>query len=88
MKAHLGIDVSAKTLVVARRTSSGATRQRRFPNTASGHQKLVDWAADLSDDVRVCLEATGIYSLDLALALDAAPGVEVSVVNPRSAELR
>ena len=30
---------------------------------------------------RVCLEATGIYHLDLALALDAA-GVALMVVNP------
>jgi transposase len=33
--------------------------------------------------VRVSLEATGIYSLDLALALDAAERVEVAVLNPK-----
>ena len=29
------------------------------------------------------LEATGIYSLDLALALDRAEGIEVAVLNPK-----
>jgi transposase len=33
--------------------------------------------------VRVSLEATGIYSLDLALALDAAAQIEVVVLNPK-----
>jgi transposase len=33
--------------------------------------------------VRVCLEATGVYSLDLALALHAASGIEVAVLNPK-----
>jgi transposase len=33
---------------------------------------------------RVCLEATGIYHLDLALALHRAPRIEVSVLNPAS----
>ena len=31
------------------------------------------------------LEAMGIYSLDLALALDAAEGIEVAVLNPKVA---
>jgi transposase len=35
--------------------------------------------------VRVSLETTGIYSMDLALALDAACDVEVAVLNPRAA---
>ena len=29
------------------------------------------------------LEATGIYSLDLALALDAAPDIELAMLNPK-----
>jgi transposase len=33
----------------------------------------------------VSLEATGIYSLDLALALDAATGIECAVLNPKVA---
>jgi transposase len=33
---------------------------------------------------RVCLEATGVYSLNLALALQRTTRVEVMVVNPRA----
>ena len=32
---------------------------------------------------RVSLEATGIYSMDLALALDEAEGIELAVLNPK-----
>ena len=46
--------------------------QREFANSASGHKALVAWLARCNARVRVSLEATGIYSLDLALALDAA----------------
>jgi len=31
----------------------------------------------------VSMEATGIYSLDAALALDAVEGIEVAVLNPK-----
>jgi len=34
--------------------------------------------------VQVCIEATGLYSLDLALALHRAEGIEVMVANPRA----
>ena len=33
---------------------------------------------------RVAMEASGIYSLDVALALEGAEGIEVMVANPRS----
>jgi transposase len=35
--------------------------------------------------VRVCLESSGNYSLDLALALQAHRQAEISVINPRRA---
>ena len=35
-------------------------------------------------EVRVCVEATGIYHLDLCLALEQAKGIEVTVANPRA----
>jgi hypothetical protein len=37
--------------------------------------------------VRVSLEATGIYSLDLALALDAEADIEVAVLHPTDEDL-
>jgi transposase len=59
--------------------------QREFANSAAGHKALVGWLLRRGGRVRVSLEATGIYSLDLALALDAADGMEVAVLNPKLA---
>ena len=78
-----GIDVSAAQLVVAREGESGRWLQRSFPNRASGHQTLIRWLQKSGGRVRVCLEATGRYSLDLALALHTALGIEVAVLNPK-----
>jgi len=81
----VGIDVSACTLVVALERDHQPGRQRReFPNTAAGHQVLVQWLSKSATAVQVCLEATSLYSLDLALALDRAEGIEVMVANPRA----
>ena len=79
-----GIDVSAASLAVAVQRQHGAgCEQREFANTASGHRQLIAWLLRPTGAARVSLEATGIYSLDLALALDQAPGIEVAVLNPR-----
>ena len=79
-----GIDVSAVELVVVLRAEDGKRLQRSFPNRASGHQALIAWLQKTDGVVRVCLEATGLYSLDLALALHAAGGIEVAVLNPKA----
>lgn len=77
-----GIDVSATELVVVC-SSDLELQQRRFVNRASGHRALIRWLQTAKLPMRVCLEATGIYSLDPALALHAA-GIEVAVLNPRT----
>src|SRR5260370_7977881 len=79
-----GIDVSAARLVVAVEAEGGKYGQRSFPNRASGHQALIACLKKNGTRVRVCLEATGLYSLDLALALHAAAGIEVAVLNPKT----
>jgi transposase len=78
-----GIDVSAATLSVAVIEPDQPLQQRQFPNRASGHKALIGWLGKCPARVRVSLEATGIYSLDLALALDAAPHIELAVLNPK-----
>lgn len=78
-----GIDVSAAQLVVAVPSQGEGYQQRNFPNCARGHQALIVWLQKTGHKVRVCLEATGLYSLDLALALHAASGIEVAVLNPK-----
>lgn len=80
-----GIDVSAATLSVAVIERDQPLQQREFANRASGHKSLIGWLHKHKAQVRVSLEATGIYSLDLALALHEAPGIEVTVLNPKMA---
>ena len=79
-----GIDVSAAQLVVAVEREGGRGLQRSFPNRASGHQALIVWLQNMAPRVRACLEATGRYSLDVALALHTASGIEVAVLNPKT----
>ncbi len=78
-----GIDVSARSLSVALIEQGHSVSQREFANCASGHKALLAWLGKSNALVRVSLEATGIYSLDLALALDAQVLVEVAVLNPK-----
>jgi len=79
----VGIDVSAKTLAVATRADNGRVYVREVPNTPTSHASLCARLA--GSGAKVCLEATGIYHLDVARALKGADGVEVMVVNPRAA---
>jgi len=79
-----GVEVSAARLLVGLERE-GATRLRReFANTPEGHDGLVRWLVGPERRVRVVMEATGLYGLDLALRLDAAPSVELMVANPRA----
>ncbi len=78
----VGIDVSAKSLAVARRDRRGAIRASTVANTPAGHEKLGNSLG--GRPTRVCLEATGIYHLDLALTLERTANVQVMVANPRA----
>lgn len=80
--AACGIEVSARELVVALQDRQG--KLRRFTNTPAGHRALVHTLTRGGQRVRVCLEATGLYGLDLALTMSAQPGLEVMVANPRA----
>jgi transposase len=81
IKTWAGIDVSAKTLAVCR-WRDGKENEQEFSNDAEGHRELLKW---LGRQTRVCMEATGVYHLQIALMLRA-NGVEVMVVNPRVAK--
>jgi hypothetical protein len=55
------------------------------PTSANGHRALIARLRKWKAAARVSsLEATGIYSLDLALALNAAEGIEVAALNPKA----
>ncbi|HEV2716680.1 MAG TPA: IS110 family transposase [Terriglobales bacterium] len=77
-----GIDVSAHELVVALRSAHHDLPQQTFPNTASGHRCLLAWLRRHGSPLRVSLEASGVYSLDLALFLAQSAELELAVVNP------
>jgi hypothetical protein len=77
---HCGVDVGAEELVAAAFCADRPLQRKVFANRAAGHRALIGWLGGLGGRVRVALEATGVYSLDLALALDDAEGVEVAVL--------
>jgi transposase len=84
MRLLAAIDVSATELVVALRfegASAPPPKTTAYPNTAPGHRQLIKALTAGGATARVILEATGVYSLGLALALDRAAGVEVMVIN-------
>ncbi len=79
-----GVEVSAKQLLAGLEREGAARPRREFANTPEGHQALVRWLVVPERRVRVVMEATGLYGLDLALRLDAESSVELMVANPRA----
>jgi transposase len=79
-----GIEVSAKELVVSLRRGEDLEPLRSFTNTPEGHKIILRYLRRAGRVVRVCMESTGLYGLDLALALSGQEGIEVMVANPRA----
>lgn len=79
-----GVDVSARRLDVVAQRGDEQPVKREFVNSAKGHQRVIRWLTKRGAHARVVLEATGVYSHDLALALAQAAGVQVMVANPRA----
>ncbi len=83
----VGIDVSAKKLDVAYRGQRQGVVVQTFENAPASHAALVKHLAKRAGrtgTIRVVLESTGVYGIEVATALDRA-GCEVMVVNPRAA---
>lgn len=78
-----GIEVSQLSLVVALRVHDHEEAPREFPNTAQGHQAVLRFLERSARPVRVAMESTGLYGLDLALTLQES-GVALMVANPRA----
>ncbi|QQO52993.1 MAG: IS110 family transposase [Thiohalocapsa sp. PB-PSB1] len=78
-----GIDVDSKKTVVACHLDDKKKKPQKFDNTPDGHLSIIK-ALQKAGVTRVCLEATGTYHLDLAVALHDA-GFEVMVINPKAA---
>ena len=82
MSVFVGIDIAARTVAVVVRSNEGNGPVQTFEQTPQGHARLARKLARLQPRC-VVMEATGIYYLDLAVALHAA-GLPVAVINPRS----
>jgi len=81
---QIGIDISSDVFDTSLQQGDRVIR-RQLPNTPAGHRQFIKWALRRSSSARVCMEATGIYHLQLALALDRHPDIELMVVNPCAA---
>ncbi len=77
-----GIDVGAAELFLVIRKNAVSMKAQAFANTPADRQRLVKRLSKFPG-VTVCLEATGVYHLDLALAL-ADAGVHLMVLNPKA----
>lgn len=82
--ADCGIEVSARELVVALPGKNSEVLVKRFANTAAGHRSLLRTLTRGGQRVSVCMEATGVYGLDLALLLSAQERIALMVANPRA----
>ena len=81
---QVGVDVDSEALVCMMKRAGQPLPLATFANTAAGHKKFIRWVTKGARPAQICLEATGIYSLEFALALHHAKNVEVMVVNPRA----
>ena len=81
---YIGIDVDSQYLVCALQRDDKPVLEATFSNDSVGYKKLIRWATQRKQNARICMEATGVYSLPAALALSAADSVEVMVANPKS----
>jgi transposase len=81
-----GIDVGSKELVLVIRRKGKSRKAKKFTNTPKGFAAIIKCLNMCAGSFNVCVEATGIYHFDLAVALDEAHGIEIMVVNPKAAK--
>lgn len=81
---RIGVDVS-NDVFDATLEQGDSLQRRTFNNTPAGYRAFISWALRRAERARVCLEATGVYHLQLALVLEQHVGIEVMVVNPCAA---
>jgi len=79
---YVGCDISKATIDVCVHQKNHSHRKKQFPNSAPGHAQLLEWITQSNAHVRVVIEATGNYSIDFALTLDAYSDLELMVANP------
>ena len=77
-----GVDVGAAELFLVIRNNAISMKAQTFANTPADRQRLLKRLSKFPG-VTVCLEATGVYYLDLALSL-ADAGARLMVLNPKA----
>lgn len=82
--SEVGIDIADASFEAKKRVN-GKKFARQFDNTPAGHRQAIRWILKGAQGARVCLEATGVYHLQLALALARTSGIELMVLNPKAA---
>ncbi|GGX76431.1 IS110 family transposase [Saccharospirillum salsuginis] len=82
MSVFVGVDIAARSFDVVIREDDKGKKPKRYQQTAQGHAKAIQALKKVRPE-RIVMEATGIYYLDLAVALTEAD-LPVSVINPKS----
>jgi transposase len=85
MIVNAGIDVGSKELVLVVRRNGKPSKAKTFENSPEDRELLCK-RLQSHRPIQVCLEATGLYHLDAAVALHRVPNVQVMVVNPNAAK--
>ena len=81
---QIGIDISNDVFDVSLHRGDKLVR-RQFTNRPSGHQQFMRWACQQAPISRVCMEATGIYHLQLALEMERHSQFQLMLINPWAA---
>lgn len=77
----IGVDIAKLKFDVARLYES-KYKHAKFTNDAQGYANFIIWLASFGDiNIRICMEATGAYSIPLAEFM-ADRGYFISVINP------
>jgi transposase len=82
MSVWVGVDIAAKSFDMVCRSAGKNKKPEQFSQGPQGHARAIKRLQALKPTL-VVMEATGIYYLDLAVALVNA-GLPVSVINPKS----
>lgn len=82
MSVFVGIDIALKSFDLVARVEGKSLKPESFKQTPEGHAKGIKLLKRLKPQL-IVMEATGIYYLDLAVAL-VETGLPVAVINPKS----
>ncbi|HER34547.1 MAG TPA: IS110 family transposase [Halothiobacillaceae bacterium] len=82
MQCVVGIDVAARSFDLTVRKDGKCRKAQTYEQTPQGHRQAIKRLRSLQP-ARIVMEATGVYYLDLAMALHEA-ALPVCVINPRS----